>query len=142
MAQIVKGDANCSHLSFGISLGLIPDQEIVRRMTNSDGTLLFGYATQFTMVGFDRSVPKNVYLFVCLFVCLIWSLATLIVLQTHMGTWAEISSKPKVTDYTRLGNREKNDQLQYDVCAQWNRNGHFTSECTILFCLQLQRTLD
>ena len=56
-------------------------------------------------------------MYICLFVCLIWSLATLIVLQTHMGTWAEISSQPKVTDYTRLGNREKNDQLQYNVCA-------------------------
>ena len=76
-------------------------------MTNSDGTLLFGYATQFTMVGFGRNVPKYVYLFVCL----IWSLGTLIILHTHMGACAEIISEPEVTGHSRVGNHEKYDQL-------------------------------
>ena len=79
-------------------------------MTNSDGTLLFGYATQFTMVGFGWNVPKNVDFF-CLFVCLILSLGALIVLYTHVGACAKISSEPEVTDHSRLGNNENNDQL-------------------------------
>ena len=78
-------------------------------MTNSDGTLLFGYATQFTTVGFGRNVPKNVYLYLYLFFCLIWSLGTLTILNTHMG--AGISSAPKASYHTRLENCDKYDQL-------------------------------